>query len=800
MQNLWQDLLFGARMLFKQPVFTLIAVITLALGIGATTAIFSVVNAVLITPLPYREATRLVRIWETNAEKGGAKEMTSLSNFLEWRRENHTLQEIAAWQRPDSITLTGQTPAVELKAGFVTANFFTLLGANAALGRTFVSEEGAPGHSRVVVLSNGLWRRQFGANPQVIGQQIQLERTDFQVVGVMPSDFKSPAGEADLWLPIDRQPNEIDRGQTYLQAIARMKPGVTIEQAQADANAIAATLASRFPASNRGRGLALVPLLEQTVGAARTALLIVFGAALFVLLIACANVANLFLVRIAGRERELAIRVALGATRWRIIQQLLTETMLVFAAGGLLGLLVAQWTLRLLQRISPGNIPRLDEVGIDPATLLFTFTISLLTGGAFGLAPALHGSVPGLNSSLKAGKLGAKQRLRDGFVIAQIAFALVLLIGAGLMVKSFVRISNAPPGFDPHNLLVVRLFLDDDYRKDQRQVAFYRELTQRLKSLPGVTEAGAATVLPMNPFGIDFDVPWYREGEAEPQRANASKARFRSVTPAYFQAIGIPLLGGRAFSERDERDAPRVVIVNQALAERAWPGENPLGKRLRFFWADWQTYEVVGVVGNAKSYGLTSDWQTELFVPLAQIPYTAMNVVIRTARNPAGLAADVRRMILEMDAAQPPHSIVTMDELISASVAKEKFALTLLGVSAALALLLAAMGIYSMLSYAVSQRAREIGVRMALGAQANSVLRLIVGKGMTLTLVGIGAGLLTSFGLTRLMRSLLFGVTATDPATFVMIPVLLTLVALVACWMPARQATKVDPVLALKCE
>ncbi|MDX2030976.1 MAG: ABC transporter permease [Blastocatellia bacterium] len=800
LERLTQDLRFGLRMLRKNPSSTLIAILTLALGIGANTAIFSVVNAVLLKPLPYAQAERLVRIWETNVEKGGAREMTSLSNLRDWQRENRTFQDIAAWQRPNSITFTGQTPALELKASFVSANFFALLGTPAALGRTFSKEEGNPGSARVVVVSYGWWQRQLGANPNLVGQEIQLEKTAFQVIGVMPREFKSPAGEADLWLPVRHEPNDIDRGQTYLQAVARLNPNVTLAEAQADADALAATLASRFPASNRGRGLALVPLLEQTVGEVRDALRIVFGAVLFVLLIACANVANLLLVRVAGRARELAVRAALGATRWRIARQLLSEILLVFAAGGMLGLLAANWTIALLQRLSPDNLPRLDEVGVDLATLLFAFAITLLAGIVFGLAPAWQGSAHDLNVSRKTSNTDGKQRLRAGFVIAQIAFALVLLVGAGLLLRSFAQLSNVPPGFDAHNLLVVRIFLDGDYHKEQRHVAYFRELTQRLQALPGVATAGAATVLPLNPFGIDFDVPWHRAGEPEPPRANAAKARFRSATPEYFQTLGIPLRAGRAFDERDAANGPRVVIVNQALAERSWPNENPLGKRLRFFWADWQTYEVVGVAGNTKSYGLASDWRSELFVPHAQIPYTAMNVAVRTTVPPESLVAEVRRVILSLDATQPPHSIVTMEELLAASLARERFALTLLEIFAGLALLLAAVGIYGVLSYAATQRTHEIGIRMALGAEPRDVLKLVVRHGMLLTLPGIAAGLAAAFALTRLMTTLLFGVSATDPLTFAAIALLLLSVALFACWIPARRATKVDPLIALRHE
>lgn len=803
MKNLGQDFRYAVRTLRKNPGFVCAAVLTLALGIGANTALFSVVYAVLLRPLPYPEPEQLVRVWETNEAKGNAREMTSLSNLLDWRARNQSFREIAAWQRPGSVTLTGLSPAMELMAGTVTTNFFAVLGTQAALGRTFVNEEGLPGRQRVVVLGHSLWQRQFGADPHVIGQTLQLERIDFQVIGVLPAGFQSPAGDAELWLPIELSPNAIDRGQTYLQTIARLKPGVSLAQAQTDVANLATELARQFPASNRGRGIAVMPLLQATVGEARSTILIVFGAVLCVLLIACANVANLFLVRTAGRTRELAVRAALGANRGRIIQQLLTESLLVYVAGGTLGVLVAYGLIYLLQAFSPGNLPRLTEVSVDTTVLLFTSAITLLTGFLFGLAPAYQLSAPDLNHSLKAGQPSAvsgKQRLRDAFVILQLAFALVLLTGAGLLVKSFWRLSHVPPGFDPNNLLVVRLALDDEYRAEQRQVNYFRELTQRLKALPGVTAAGAATVTPLNSSGIDFDVPWYRAGEPEPQKANAAKARFRSATPDYLQTLGVPLLRGRWFGERDAQAAPRVVLVNQTLAERAWPGQDPIGQRLRFFWADWQSYEVVGVVGNTKSYGLAEDWRAELFVPHAQIPYTVMNVVVRTTGEPTQLAAATRRVLQELDAAQPPHSIVTMNELFTTALARERFALVLLQALAGAALLLAMIGLYGVLTYVAAQRTHEIGIRTALGAQPRDVLKLMLGQGLKLALAGIGIGLVCASTLTRTLQSLLFGVSTTDPLTFVIVAFSLVLAALLACWLPARRAAQVDPLLALRRE
>jgi putative ABC transport system permease protein len=800
--EVFQDLRFGLRMLAKNPGFTLVAVLTLSLGIGANTAIFSVVNGVLLRPLPYREPERLVRIWETNVARGGALEMTSFSNLLDWQ-QSRAWQELAAWQRPSALRLTSQIPARELRASFVSANYFVALGVEAARGRTFAASEGTPAPTRVAVISDALWQSHFGADPQVVGAKIQLEKKDFQVIGVMPRDFKSPAGEADLWLPLNFQPNEIDRGQTYLQVLGRLKPAVTLDQAQAEMDKVADELARRFPNSNRGRGIRLVSLAEQTVGGVRRALLIVFGAVGLVLLVACSNVANLFLVRATQRRHELAIRAALGASAGRLARQLLTEATLIALGGGALGLLAAAALLALLKALAPEQLPRLDEISLDGTALLFTSAVALLSSVLFGLAPALYACRANLNDALKGGSRNASRlgnRLQNAFVVAQVAAAFVLLSGAGLLTRSFVQLVKADPGFHTEGVLVARMVLGAEYREDYRQVAYFRELTEQLRNLPGVSAAGAATVLPLNPFGIDFDVPYLRTDEAELPRAAAPKAKFRAATPGYFQAIGMPLVQGRDFLERDRHDAPKVVIVNQQLAERVWPNENPVGKQLRFFWADWKTYEVVGVAGNAKSYGLAEGWQPELFVPHAQIPYTVMNVVVHTTGDPATLADAVQRTILALDPYQPLHSLTTIKALVADSLKRERFAMTALGVLAALALALACVGLYSVISYVTARRTREIGIRLALGAQPREVVKLTVGQGMRLTLGGITLGLGGAIAMTRVLAGLLYGVTATDALTFAGVSTLLFTTALFACWIPARRAAKVNPLVALRQE
>jgi putative ABC transport system permease protein len=782
---------------------TFVVVITLALGVGVSTAMFSVVNAVLLRPLPYREAERLVRIWETNEAEGGAREMTSISNLLDWQRDSRSFEAIAAWQRPSSVTWLGKGEATELTASVVTGSFFAVLGVDAATGRTFAPEEGTPGHAGVAVLSHAFWQRELGADPGVVGLPLRLEGVGVRVVGVMPRDFKSPGGDADVWLPMTLTPNRIDRGQTYLSAVGRLKRGVGLEQAQAEASGLAAELARLFPSSNQKRGLLLVPLLQETVGPSRALLLIVFGAVMLVLLTACANVANLFLVSASAREHEMALRVALGAGRLRLLRQVAVERALVFALGGLLGLLIAEWTIGLLQALSPGNIPRLDEVALDGTAVLFTATACVLLGAIFGLTPALYGFRRNLDGPLKERRPsaeGGRHRLRNAFVITQLALALMLLVGAALLIESFQRLRSVPPGFDPRNLLVVRMFLDDEYGQDRRQVAFFRKLVQGLESLPGVEAAAAATVLPLNPLGIDFDVPWYREGEPEPQRASAAKARFRSATPGYFHTLRIPLDRGRAFSDDDGHEKPLVVVVNRALADRAWPGQDPVGKALRVFWADWRTYVVVGVAANTKSYGLGAETEAELFVPHAQVPYTVMNLVVRAAEDPAAVAIAARKMILEMDPSQPPHSIVLMEDLLRRSLAREKFALVALEILSGLAVALSAIGLYGTLSWRVAERTREVGIRLALGARPRDVLAMFIRQGMVLTLVGVSVGLVGALLLARTAESLLFGVPANDPTALVGGALLFSGVALLACYIPARRAATVDAIEALRHE
>ncbi len=804
MNEVFKHVAWGARSLAARPAFSVLAVVTLGLGIGGGIALFSVVHAVLLRPLPYPEPERLVKLWETNLAQGGAREMTSTSNLQSWREDNRSFEGIAAWQRPTSLTLTGEEPAVELKASMVTGNYFEVLGVAAALGRTFGEEETAQGAGRVVAISDGFWRRSLGADPSVVGSTIQLEEADFKVLGVLPRGFTSPAGEADLWLPIRFRPNEIDRGQTYLQVLARLRPGVLPAAAQAELDGVASNLAATFPASSRGRGIEVVSLLDDTVGGVRPTILTVMVAVSLALLIACANVANLFLLRASERQHEMAIRAALGATRRHFASLLLGESALISLCGGAMGLTLAAFALRLLKFLEPADLPRLAEVQIDGPALLLTAALCLLTSVVFSLVQARR--PPGASMRAGLAESGArgltagrgKGRLQGALVVSQIALTLVLLVGAGLLTRSLTRLLNVDPGFRADGVVVARVSLGADYESNDRSIPYFQQISDRLRRIPGVAGAGAVTVLPMNPFGIDFDVPYHRPDEGEPARAEAPKARFRAATPGYFEAIGMNLRAGRGFSDRDRRGSPNVVIVNQALADKAFgPGRSAVGEALRFFWSNWQSYEVIGVVADARSYGLASGPSPELFVPHAQIPYTVMNVVVRTTGEQAGLPDVVKSVFLSLDPQQPVQAVVPMKDLISNSTARERFAFIWLSALAFLALALATIGTYSVVSYLTAQRSREIALRLTLGATPGQIVALSMRRGAALASVGVGLGLVGSWALGRLVASLLYQVEATDPVTFVAVSALLFAATLCAAWVPARRATRVDPIAVL---
>jgi putative ABC transport system permease protein len=807
MQTLWQDLRYGARTLLKNPGFTLIAVLTLGLGIGANTAIFSVANTALLRPLPYQNPDELVMVWETAPKLGFPHNDVAPANFIDWRDQNQVFTQIAAFGGA-SLSLTGRGEPERIEGMRVSASLFPLLGVAPALGRVFTEQEDRSDAQGVIVLSHSLWQRRFGGDTGVIGQSLTLNNHSYTVIGVMPAHFRFPGREQEFWTPMAFEPDEAaGRGDHYLSVAARLKPGVTRQQAQAEMDTIAARLQRQYPRTNTDQGVALVPLHEEFAGAIRKPLLILMGVVGFVLLIACANLTNLLLARATQRASELTIRAALGATRMRLIRQLLTESVLLALSGGAVGALLAIWGVDLLETLVPENLAQARGVVVDGRVLGFSAAVSLLTGVAFGLAPALQISKLNLTEALKEGGrsgAGSRGRLRGALVVGEIALSLVLLTGAGLMIKSFYRLTGVDPGFQPDKTLTMRMQLSGEkYGDSVKRRAFYDQMLQQLQSIPGVQSAGVITQLPLATQGLSFS--FSLEGQPPLPSANLPQAAFRVISQDYFRAIGIPLMRGRSFTPQDTADAQAVVVINRTMAERFWPGQESLGKRFKVGSSDspnpW--FVVVGIVGDVRQSSLDQVLKPEMYVSHLQdrrffaIP---RDLVVRTVGDPLAMAAAVRAEIWKLDKDLPLYRALTMEQMLSASVAGQRFNMLLLTVFAALALLLAAVGIYGLMSYATAQRTREIGVRLALGARASDVLRLVMKQGLILTISGVAAGLAGAFALTRVMTGLLFGVSATDPVTFTLIAALLTLVALLACWIPARRATKVDPMVALRCE
>lgn len=770
MQTLLQDLRYGARMLRKQPGFTLIAIATLALGIGANTAIFSVVNAVLLRPLPFKEAERLVLIRETKLPQF-PEFAVSPANFLDWQKQNTVFERLVASRR-GALNLTGTGDPERLRVMNVTEGFVAMLGIQPQLGRGFLPEENQPGNSNVVLLSHGLWMRRFGSDPNIINQTISLDGQSHTVVGVMPATFHFLDRETELWTPIALTPQQAQNrgGHNLSRVVGQLKPGVTFEQAHSEMVTIAERLAAQYPEVSTGWNVMLMPLLDYTVRRIKPALLVLLAAVAFVLLIACANVANLLLSRMAGRQKELAIRTAIGAGRGRIIRQLLTESLLLSLLGGVIGLLLANWGMDLLLALAPPNLPRLSDVSLDARVLAFTAAITLLTSLIFGLIPAWQATKPNLNETLKdAGRgstEGGRQVLRNGLVVLEVASALMLLVGAGLLIKSFWRLQQVDPGFNPDNALAATVSLPKlKYPEEHQQIAFFQQLLENVRTLPGVQSVGATSMVPLgdDDFVLSFDIA----GRPPLPPGASQSTNFFSVSADYFKAMGIPLLRGRLFSEHDTKDAPHVALINETMAQRIFPNEDPLGKRINFDGGDkpdW--YEIVGIVGDVKHYGLAQNTTLQTYEPYTQQTFSYMTLVARTTGDPTALSAAIRNAVLSIDKEQPVSSLKTLDQLVSTSIEQQQFSMLLLGVFAAVALLLAAVGIYGLLSYVVTQRTHEIGLRMALGAKQRDVVGLVVGQGLRLTLLGVTAGLLGAFALTRLMSALLFNVSATDPLTF----------------------------------
>ena len=813
MGTVLQDLRYGLRMLAKNPGFTAVAVLTLALGIGANTAIFSVVNAVFLKPMPYKDADRLVMVWEQNPERGWYHNIVSAANFLDWRKQNDVFTQMAAVEPGKAFNLTRTGKPEEVRGEQATTNLFALLGVRPFKGRDFLPEEDRAGGPRVVILSYGLWERRYGHDAALVGKQISLNNESYTVVGIMPAGFYFPpfwrewAGE--LWVPGLDLSNPERTSHAYI-AIARLKPGVSLVQAQREMGTIAQRIVQQSP-EDRGWGVGLVGLHEQVVGETRQPLMVLFGAVGFVLLIACANVANLMLARSAAREREIAIRTALGADRGRLIRQFLTESLLLALLGGALGLLVASWAIGVLAAVSGASAlglwggVSLADVTVNSAVLAFTMIVTLATGIISGLAPALGVSTPDLNRSLKEGCRGAgegmhRHRLRSVLVVSEFALALILLAGAGLMLRTLVLLGRVDLGFNSHNVLTMRVPLLGPRYKDQRaQAEFFTELLERVKTLPGIQWASVSRGLPVEGWeGWGF----VTEDNPSPPPNETPDANYQVVAPDYFRAMGIPLRAGRFFTAQETQQSMRVVIVNEELARRQWPGQNPLGKRLKVNGAAYPWLTVVGIVGNVRTDWPTPDFFPEFYLPYTQYPWdlAPRHLIVRTALNPTAVAAAIQREVAALDKEQPVSDVRTLEQVVGEAVGPQRFAMMLLGVFAALALALASVGIYGVMAYSVSQRTHEIGIRMALGAHRGNVLGMVVGEAMVLAVIGAGLGLAGALGLTRLMSSLLYSVRPTDPLTFALVSLVLVGVSAFASYIPARRATKVDPIVALRYE
>jgi len=815
--HLVQDLRFGLRVLRRNPGFAATAILTLALGIGATTAIFSIVDTVALKPLPFPTADRLMRIRSVFVNTDNGSGVASYPDFLDWRARNHVFDGVAVF-RTNDFTLIGLREPLHLQGAVVSARLFSLLGVTPALGRSFLPEEDSPATTSgadPVILSYGLWQREFGSDALVLGRTVQLGDRGFAVVGVMPPAFQYPiqAEPIELWttIAVDARggANAMaeQRGAHYLDVVALLKPGVKVERAQAEMAAITSVMNQQHP-ENKPRTVRIVPEIRALVGSLLTPLLLLLGAVGCVLLIVCVNVANLLLARATGRHKEMALRAALGASRGRAIGQLLTESVALGLLGGGLGLALALASLRLLVRLIPAEVPRLNAMGLDARLLSFAFLVSLLAGILFGLAPALRVSKIGLTESLKesgpgSGSGGNKHsRLREALVVSEVALAVVLLLGAGLLIQSFLCLTRVDPGFGPHRVLTFQLDSPAGL-EDARIPAFFREVVARLRVLPGVRSASAVASLPLTGDNIGSSIEI--EGAPTPL-GSRPRADFNAVEPNYFRTLGIPRLAGRDFTELDDSKSAPVVIVNRTLAQRFFPNQDPLGKHVRpgigngYFPGEPPMREIVGVINDVKQSGLGSEAAPEVYAPLAQSPFGTMLLVVRTANDPLSTVEAARRQVASLDKNLPIYNVETLDQYFAQSAAEPRFITLLMGGFAGLALLLACLGIYGVISYIVAQRAHEIGIRMALGAQKGDVLRMVIGEGLRPALAGVAIGIAGALKLTRLLSSLLYGIKPTDALTFIAVAVILTSVGLLASYIPARRATKVDPMVVLRYE
>ncbi len=808
------NLRYAIRMLFKQPGFTAIAVLTLALGIGANTAIFTVVNAVLLRPLPFKNPDQLVTLSMIDT-RGASDALDSVSypNFVDWRAQNRVLSHLAVFTS-NGLTLTDGREAVHLQALAVSSDLFPMLGVHPQLGRAFLPKEDEPG-AHVVLLSHALWQRHFGSDPRIIEKNIILDGTPYQVVGVMPPDFQFPIERtpAEAWTSMAgfRQAQNggpamtEQRGNDFLFAVGRIRPGVRLEQAQANLDSIASALSKQYPDSNTYAGVKLVRFLASMVGPVRPALLMLLGTAGCVLLVACVNVANLLVARSVARQKEISIRSALGAQRGDIIRQLLVESALLGSLGGLIGLLIAIWGVDSLAYLLPANLPRASQISPDARVLFVTAVVSLLVGCLAGIMPAWRASHPNLVTSLNESGRGSSAsgrglRIRGFLVIVEIVLALVLLSGAGLLTQSFLRLREVKPGFDASGIMTVRLALPDaGYGKPEQAASFYNKLMTRISTLPGVVSAAAGWWLPLSGSEIALDIDIQEHPLPEAQRP---VSQVNSITPDYFKTLRIPLLKGRTFNERDDIKSPLVVVINETFARQLFPGQDPIGKRITPSGTVENgkppVREIVGVVGDAKALSLMAKAKPQLYFPHQQFAVPGMSLLVRTSNDPHAIVTGVREAVAELDKNVPIYRPHTLEEYVGLSVAQPRLNALLVGLFSAVALLLAAAGIFGVMSYSVTQRTQEIGIRLALGAQRGDVLRLIVGQGMRLVVYGVCAGILITFGLNHLLKGLLYGINAGDLSTLFLVSTLLASVALLACWLPARRASGIDPIVALR--
>jgi putative ABC transport system permease protein len=801
------DLAYAARMLRQNPGFAAAAIVTLALGIGANTAIFSICNAVLFKPLPYAEPDRIVTLWERM--RGGQLGTVAPANFVDWRDTNRSFRDVAAVSA-SSFILGEQGDPARLMGANVSSNFFSLLGIRFTLGRNFLPEEDRPGRNRVAILSHRIWRQRFGADRDIAGRQIRLNDSLYTVTGVLPADFQfattasdfDEASQPDIWVPIALDPEKLQRGTHPLRVVARLKAGVDLVQAQAELEVIGANLARRYPEDNRDKGITAVPLAEQVTAKVRVALETLLGAVGLVLLIACANVANLLLGRAASRQKEMAVRVALGATRGRLARQLLTESLLLAILGGTAGFLLAVIAIALVSPHLPADLSRAAQIKLDARIIAFNALISLMTGVVFGLGPLFGMRHVSAGESLKQSNRiagGTRSHLRSGLAVAQISIAIILLIGAGLMAKSFWALVHTAPGFRSEQILTSRLSLPRSRYPDNRRIAaFEQELLDRLRNRPGIQSAGFTSYLPLS--GSDNAWAFFIEGRPPLPVGVYNMAKYRPVSPGYFETIGIPILQGRAFTPADTAESPWVVVINASMAREFWGAENPVGQRLHFAGPAWRT--VVGVVGDVLHEGLDGDAKAEMYMPVTQAANieTSPTIVLRTSLDPSAAAAELRAAVSALDRAMPLDRIETMEQLISASVAQPRFRTLILLAFSVLALVMASIGIYGVMNYLVTQRTREFGIRLSVGATQADVLRLVLGRAAVLIAAGTCLGLAGSIFLVRLITKLLFGTAPLDPLTFAAVPILLAAVAFAASYIPARRATLVDPMIALRHE